>query len=67
MDGGGDYLGGAEGHGGVPAYGQGYFAAPGRAGDIAYELKRTRGPRRPRHPNRRWWQFWRRHDRTGIA
>lgn len=59
---GGDWLGGGEGHGGVPTSGQGYFAAQGRAGDIADELKRTRGPRRPRDPKRRWWQFWRRRD-----
>jgi len=53
-------LGGSEHHGGVPTQGQGYFATPGRAHDIADELNRTRGPRRDRDPKRRWWQFWRR-------
>lgn len=54
-------LGGSEGHGGVPAGGQGYFGAPGRGGDIASELARTRGPRRPRG-SKRWWEFWKRDD-----
>jgi hypothetical protein len=53
-------LGGSEHHGGVPTQGQGYFATPGRAHDIAHELNRTRGPQRSRDPKRRWWQFWRR-------
>lgn len=49
--------GGSEGHGGVPAGGQGYFGSAGRGRDLAYELKRARGPRRG---PKRWWQFWRR-------
>ena len=64
VDGGGDWLGGAEGYGGVPAGGHGYFASHGRGADIADELRRTRGPRKPRDPGRRWWRFWRRHARA---
>ncbi|MEZ0236296.1 MAG: hypothetical protein ACAH81_15315 [Actinomycetota bacterium] len=61
-------LGGYEGHGGVPAGGHGYFSTPGRAGDIADELRRTRGPRKPRGPKRRWWRrLWRRDDPPGSA
>jgi hypothetical protein len=53
-------LGGSEHHGGAPTPGQGYFAALGRANDVADELNKTRGLRRSRDPKRRWWQIWRR-------
>ena len=60
-----DLGGGSEGHGGVPAGGQGYFGSAGRGRDLAYDLKRARGPRRPRG-SKRWWQFWRRGERSFL-
>ncbi|HEX6401122.1 MAG TPA: hypothetical protein VF108_11745 [Actinomycetota bacterium] len=55
-------LGGSEHHGGVPTSGQGFAAAHGRDREIADELRRTRGLRRPRRGGGRRWRFWRRRD-----